>query len=214
MTPREILHAIRDYPRAKAEADDLRQRLIQSENYAAKLSRENDDLLADISWMGMDIKSLREKTSALETALRLFCPALESTEQFYALYQAVAPSLDPDGYHLYHTAQSLTNFDLYGSFPYEDACGCFELADGYTLLSYLTACCFGSVDFSIVPGTCYEKAVSMKVNEDSHPYQDFLKKLYTQTLRELGILQEQPPAEAVQQQAAPVADAIQQGPTM
>lgn len=214
MTPREILHAVRDYPRAKAEADDLRQRLIQSENYAAKLSRENDNLLADISWMGMDIKSLREKTSALETALHLFIPTIASTEQFHELYQSVAPLLDPDGYHLYHTAQRLTNFDLYGSFPYEDACGCFELADGHTLLSYLTAYCFGSVDFSIVPGTCYEKAVGMKVVEDSQAYQDFLKKLYTQTLRELGILQEQPPMEAVQQQAAPIADTAQQGPTM
>lgn len=77
-------------------------------------------------------------------------------------YVQLAPTLDTDGFSLYAAAEEVTGLKVYEEFPYEDNRGMFEMADGHTLLRYLEAAYFGTVTWEIVPGTPYERAISVK----------------------------------------------------
>ncbi len=103
------------------------------------------------------------------------------------LYQKNAPQFDPNGFKLYHTAVEMTGFDLHSFFPYEDNRGMFEEMDGHQLLHYLIAAQFHAVDWTIVPGTCYEAATLRKVDVTSPQYHDFEQKLYGKVLERLGL---------------------------
>ena len=81
---------------------------------------------------------------------------LDALEKLKELYERVAPQFDPDGFRLYFAAQEVTGIKrLWEEFPYEDAYGRFEEADGHELLRYLTAAYFKAVSWEIVPGTPY-----------------------------------------------------------
>ena len=70
----------------------------------------------------------------------------DGAEKIKCLYRHFAPRHDPDGFQLYSAAQEVTGIrHLWEEFPYEDACGRFELADGRQLLRYLTAAYFQAV---------------------------------------------------------------------
>ena len=61
---------------------------------------------------------------------------LDALEKLKELYERVAPQFDPDGFRLYFAAQEVTGIKrLWEEFPYEDACGRFEEADGHELLN-------------------------------------------------------------------------------
>ena len=100
-----------------------------------------------------------------------------------ALYEQLAPELDPGGFKLYFTAQQLTGFDLYGQFPYEDSRGMFERMNGHQLMRYLLADQFHAVRWEIVPGTCYERAVLLPIDRTTPVYQAFEQTLYTAILQ-------------------------------
>lgn len=69
---------------------------------------------------------------------------MNTTEQLCQFYNCIAPEFDPDGFRLYFAAQEISGIrNLYECFPYEDARGCFEAADGHALLRWLTARHFG-----------------------------------------------------------------------
>ena len=123
---------------------------------------------------------------ALTAALREFCPSLENTQDMKRFYDAVSRDLDAGGFKLYHAAVKITGIKVFERFPYEDNMGYFEEMDGHRLLNYLTASYCGAVEWKIVPGTIYEKAILHEPDTASRKYQDFLKKLYAQVLADMG----------------------------
>lgn len=102
------------------------------------------------------------------------------------LYQQNAPRHDPEGFKLYRAAVEMTGFDLYGTFCYEDNRGMFEEADGHQLLRYLIAGHFHAVDWSIVPGTCYEAATLLEVDTTTPEYRAFERQMYANALARMG----------------------------
>ena len=115
-------------------------------------------------------------------------------ERLCQFYNCVAPEFDPDGFRLYFAAQEITGIrDLYGCFPYEDACGCFEEVDGHALLRWLTAAHFGAVSWEGVPGTTYERAVLQEVDTSTAEYQAFERQFYAKALERMGFQEFLPP---------------------
>ena len=112
----------------------------------------------------------------------------DNTEKLKWLYRHFAPQQDPDGFRLYSAAQEVTGIKhLWEEFPYEDACGRFELADGRQLLRYLTAAYFQAVSWEIVPGTTYERAILQEVDTSTPEYRAFEKQIYEAALRRMGL---------------------------
>lgn len=96
---------------------------------------------------------------------------LVTAEKLKERYERVASQNDPDGFRLYFAAKEITGIKrLWEEYPYEDACGRFEAADGHELLRYLTAAYFKAVAWEIVPGTTYEKAILGKVDSSTPEY--------------------------------------------
>ncbi len=83
-------------------------------------------------------------------------------------------------------AEKLTGIDVSSFFPYEDNRGLFAEADGRQLLRWLTAAHFHAVDWSIVPGTTYERAALREVDTSTPEYQAFEKQLYEKVLERMG----------------------------
>ena len=111
----------------------------------------------------------------------------DNTEKLKWLYRHFAPQQDPDGFRLYSAAQEVTGIKhLWEEFPYEDACGRFELADGRQLLRYLTAAYFQAVSWEIVPGTTYERAILQEVDTSTPEYRAFEEQVYEAALRRMG----------------------------
>ena len=116
------------------------------------LRLENDDLCADGASMSQRIAEADKKTAALWSALQSFCPKLDTSERLKQLYNCVAPQFDEEGFKLFRAAEKVTGItDLYAQFPYEDARGYFEDADGHQLLRYLTASHFHAVAWDSLP---------------------------------------------------------------
>ena len=112
----------------------------------------------------------------------------DTAENFRQVYERAAPQHDPEGFQLFFAAQEVTGIRrLWEEFPYEDACGCFEFADGRQLLRYLTAARFGAVSWEIVPGTTYERAVLREVDTSTPEYRAFEKQIYETALRRMGL---------------------------
>lgn len=118
---------------------------------------------------------------------------LDTAEKLKELYERVAPRHDPDGFRLYFAAQEITGIKrLWEEYPYEDARGRFEAADGHELLRYLTAAYFKAVSWEIVPGTTYEKAILGKVDTSIPEYIAFEKRLYETALERMGFREQLP----------------------
>lgn len=103
------------------------------------------------------------------------------------LYHRAAPYLDPDGFRLYAAACRMTGFVLYDTYPYEDACGLFEMADGHFLLQYLEAAYFDAVRWEIVKGTTYERAVLGDVDHTTPEYKKFRERICAGALEQMGL---------------------------
>ena len=117
----------------------------------------------------------------------------DTAENFRQVYERAALRHDPEGFQLFFAAQEVTGIRrLWEEFPYEDACGCFEFADGRQLLRYLTAARFGAVSWETVPGTTYEKAILGKVDTSTPEYIAFEKRLYETVLERMGFREQLP----------------------
>ena len=120
----------------------------------------------------------------------------DTAESVRQVYERAAPRHDPEGFQLFFAAQEVTGIRrLWEEFPYEDACGCFEFADGRQLLRYLTAAHFGAVSWEIVPGTTYERAVLREVDTSTPEYCAFEQQIYETALERMGFREvlSQPP---------------------
>ena len=112
---------------------------------------------------------------------------LDTSENLKELYERVAPQFDPGGFRLYFAAKEVTGIKwLWEEFPYEDACGRFEEADGHELVRYLTAAYFKAVSWEIVPGTTYERAVLREMDTSAPEYRAFEKQIYETALERMG----------------------------
>lgn len=182
----EIIAAVREYPNTHADLELTRDELRHTKAALQEGEKERDQLLDDLGASQYALRKVTQRAEALSSVLHTFQPALQNPDALRQVYECVAPHMDEEGFRLYRAAESITGFDLYGSFPYEDARGEFEVADGHRLMGYLEAERFGTVDWDIVPGTSYERATSMEVNRDSQEYQAFQKQLYESVLRDMG----------------------------
>ena len=115
-----------------------------------------------------------------------FCPRLSSVEKMKRFYNTVSPSMDRENFTLYHIAEKVLGMDVSSAFPYEDSHGLFEEMKGRQLLRWLTAAHFRAVDWTIVPGTTYERATLREVDTSTPAYQAFEKQLYTKVLERMG----------------------------
>lgn len=194
MTWRERIAEAWDYPRikedlaaAQAELVDNQVECAQLEDRCTHLEKRCEELNGARLELSGTLKNTRQKMEALRAALLSFCPSLDSTEKLRQFYTSVAPQYDPEGFRLYYAAQEITGIgSLHDYFPYEDARGYFEEADGHTLLRYLTAVRFGAVEWDIVPGTTYEAATLREVDTATPEYLAFEKQMYANALERMG----------------------------
>lgn len=174
---------------------DLRAHLAASE-YERSLAeqmletreRECEELHRKLGEKDDRLRFLYARADALSSALTLkeFSPRLSTTDEMKRFYNAVSRSMDPEGFTLHRVAEKLAGVDTVGLFPYEDACGAFEAATGRELLKYLTAYCFDAVEWEVVPGTTYEKAMLGAVDISTPEYQRFEHQLYKSVLERMG----------------------------
>lgn len=194
MNLRNRIAAIRDVPRlreglavAQAELADSREECAQLEDCCTRLEKHCEELNGTRLELTNTLKNTRQKVEALRAVLLSFCPSLDSTEKFRQFYDCVSPQLDADGFQLYFAAEEITGIrGLHEHFPYEDARGYFEEADGHMLLRYLTAAHFGAVDWEIVPGTTYERATLREVDTAAPEHLTFEKQMYANALARMG----------------------------
>ena len=183
---RDTLQAIRQYPVARARLEAAQGELRQARTALEKSELECQRLSGDYSEARHRLRFSEKKAEALQAALDAFCPKLASLEEMTRFYDTLSPSLDPQGFTLYHTAEKMTGIDLYGYFAYEDSRGLFEEMDGRRLLRWLTAARFGAVDWEIVTGTCYEEATLREVDTSMPEYRAFAAELYRKVLEHMG----------------------------
>lgn len=183
---RDTLQDIRGYPAARARLEAAQQELNQAKSALEKSELECQRLSGDYSEARHRLRFSEKKAEALQSALDAFCPKLASLEEMTRFYDTLSPSLDPQGFTLYHTAEKMTGIDLYGYFAYEDSRGLFEEMDGRRLLRWLTAARFGAVDWEVVTGTCYEEATLREVDTSTPEYQAFEAELYRKVLERMG----------------------------
>lgn len=176
---RDMLRAIREYPAALAELRRTQQALERNEQTCAALRDEAGE-------RANHERFLTRQLAAVQTALVEFCPRLSSLEDMKRFYNTISPSVDPQGFTLYHMAEKLTGIDVSSFFLYEDNRGLFAEADGRQLLRWLTAADFHAVDWSIVPGTTYERAALREVDTAAPEYREFERQLYEKTLERMG----------------------------
>lgn len=129
---------------------------------------------------------LSHKAEALQDALVEFCPQLSTPEEMKRFYDTISPSMDAQGFTLYHMAKELTGIDVPACFPYEDNRGMFELMEGHQLLDWLTAVHFQAVEWEIIPNSTYESATLLEVDTSTPEYQAFEKQLYEKVLERMG----------------------------
>ena len=183
---KDMLHSIREYPAAAANLKTVTQELEQTRQ-ALKQSDENCQKLDSIEWtQAHQLKSAQQKSIALLAVLTEFCPKLSSVEDMKRLYDTASPSMDPNGFTLYRTAQKMTGINIHNVFAYEERQGLFAGADAHLQMQYLVASHFDAVEWTAVSGTCYESAALQEVNTASPEYRAFEKQLYRKALTRMG----------------------------
>ena len=148
MTWRERLAAAWDHPRLREELAAAQAKLTASraecahlEDHCIRLEKHCEELNESGLELSSALKDTQQKMEAYRAALLSFCPTLDSTENLRQFYDCVAPQYDPEGFRLYSAAEKITGIgSLYNYFPYEDARGYFEEADGHTAASGLSGC--------------------------------------------------------------------------
>lgn len=112
-----------------------------------------------------------------------------------AIYMAISPVLDPDGFELLDAAKKILGEFEYSFFPYEDNRGIFEMANGHQMLPYLLvqyADKLGEANYKKdrwkIVSSCYEECANTSIDKTTPEYQAFEKQLYTKVLERLDIL--------------------------
>ena len=190
---RALRGSVNGYKALKDELDktrgDLKLSQLKVEELQSDLDRrldEYENMCAECDKLSMQMYEAQRKLEAYRSALFSFCPRLETTEEMKRFYECVAPQMDNDGFCLYSAAKRVTRFRVSSNFPYEDARGMFEEANGYQLMKYLVAGYFGSVEWSVVPGTCYESASLLPVDTSTSEYRAFERQVYREALCSMG----------------------------
>lgn len=183
---KKSLQAVRESPNLVDQLDAAHSELRQVRQALDRSEQECERLSGDNSETKHQFRFYEKRAEALQTALATFCPKLDSLEELIRFYDAVSPSMDPQGFILYHIAEIVTGIDVSSFFPYEDNCGMFEAMSGRQLLRWLTAAYFHAVDWTIVPGTGHEAATLREVDTSTPEHQAFEQKLYRAVLTRMG----------------------------
>ena len=126
---RDIIRAIREYPTARAELETARSELRQAQQALVQSEQTCTALRDETGERSIHEKFLTRQLAAVQTALEEFCPRLSSLEDMKRFYDTVSPSVDPQGFTLYHMAEKLTGIDVSSFFPYENNRGLFTEAE-------------------------------------------------------------------------------------
>lgn len=180
------LREFREYPDVRARLETAQRELSQAQKALEKSELECQRLSGDCGEARRRADFFEKKSSALQAALDVFCPKLESLAEMMKFYEIISPGLDPQSFTLYRTAGKMTGIDLYSYFDYEDSHGMFEEMTGSQLLRWLTAARFGAVEWEIVTGTIYEQALLREVDTSTPEYQAFECELYRKVLDRMG----------------------------
>lgn len=189
-----------EYPDVRTRLEMTRRELSQAQTALEKSKLECQRLSGDCGEARRRADFSEKKSAALQAALDVFCPKLESLAEMMKFYELISPSLDPQGFTLYHTAEKMTGIDLYSYFAYEDSRGMFETMNGRQLLRWLTAARFDAVEWEIVTGTIYEQALPREVDTSTPEYQAFECSLYRKVLDRMGFGDLLAPEKAVKSQ--------------
>ncbi len=183
---RDMLRAIREYPAVHAELETARFDLRQVQQTLEKSQEDCVSLQLTLDEQKDYTDFLSHKAEALQDALNEFCPRLSTPEEMKRFYDTISPSMDAQGFTLYHMAKELTGIDVPACFPYEDNRGMFEVMEGHQLLDWLTAVHFQAVEWEIIPNSTYESATLLPVDTSTPEYQAFEKQLYEKVLDRMG----------------------------
>lgn len=190
---RALCGSVNGYKALKDELEetrgDLKLSQLKVEELQSDLDRrqeEYENMCAEYDALSIQMQDAKRNLKAYRSALFSFRPKLETTEEMKRFYECVAPQMDADGYRLYFAAKKLTGVECYRVFPYEDARGTFEQAGGHQLMKYLTAYRFDAVEWSVVPGTCYESASLLPVDTSTPEYRAFERQVYQEALCSMG----------------------------
>lgn len=208
----DIIQAIREYPAAHADLEAVRLELRQARQELDQSEQDRESLSLTLLEREDYTDFLSHKAEALQDALKEFCPRLSTPEELKRFYDTISPGLDAKGFTLYHMAKELTGIDVPSLFPYEDNRGLFEVMEGHQLMNWLTAVRFQAVEWKIVSGTCYERAVLHKVDTSTPEYRAFECELYRKVLDRMGFGDLLAPEEVVKSQGLEVS-AIESQPT-
>ena len=209
---KDIIRAIREYPTAHADLEAVRFELRQARQELDRSEQDRESLSLTLLEREDYTDFLSHKAEALQDALKEFCPRLSAPEELKRFYDTISPGLDAKGFTLYHMAKELTGIDVPSLFPYEDNRGLFEVMEGHQLMNWLTAVRFQAVEWKIVSGTCYERAVLHKVDTSTPEYRAFECELYRKVLDRMGFGDLLAPEEVVKSQGLEVS-AIESQPT-
>lgn len=183
---RNLRQAVRDYPDACTRLETAQRELGQTQKALEKSELECQRLSGDLWDTKHRLEFSEKKAEAVQTALETFCPKLDTHAAIMWFYEAVSPSLDPKGFMLYHMAKRMTGIDVPSFFAYEDNRGLFEVMEGHQLLDWLTAVHFQAVEWEVIAGSCYEKALLLEVDTSTPEYHAFESKLYRKVLDRMG----------------------------
>ena len=181
-----MLRAIREYPAVHTELETARFELRQVQQTLEQSEQECESLSLTLDEQKDYTDFLSHKAESLQDALNEFCPRLSTPEEMKRFYNTISPSMDAQGFTLYHMAKELTGIDVPACFPYEDNRGMFELMEGHQLLDWLTAVHFQVVEWEIIPNSTYESATLLEVDTSTPEYQVFEKQLYEKVLERMG----------------------------
>ena len=194
------LREFREYPDVRARLETAQRELSQAQTALEKSELERQRLSGDCGEARRRADFSEKRSSALQASLDVFCPKLESLAEMIKFYETISPSLDPQGFTLYHAAEKMTGIDLYSYFAYEDSRGMFETMNGRRLLRWLTAARFDTVEWEIVTGTIYEQALLREVDTSTPEYRAFEYELYRKVLGRMGFGDLLAPEEIVKSQ--------------
>lgn len=189
MKIKDLITAIRDYPILRQALEESNADLDLSRMECAQLRNRIRELepVIDEYYQERCDQEYAVNQEVQKKAFAAFCPALDSAEKLRRFYDCVAPQYDEEGFKLFHAAQKVTGItNLEAQFPYEDACGYFEDADGHRLLRYLTAAHFQAVQWEALPGTTYERTELLDIDTSTPEYRDFERQIYAEALRDMG----------------------------
>ena len=170
---------------------------IKKENNQLKEEREKicAQIGNDLYLSQLENDHLRSDAQKYHAAYKVLCEQGIVPNQAKAIYEAVAPHVDKNGYELFNAAQDVLGTFDFSYFSYEDNRGYFEESGGHFMLRYLLV----QYDHKLgkanadknrwqIACSCYEECVDLSIDETTPEYQEFEKQLYIKVLENLKLL--------------------------